>query len=177
LSILQGSEEQGSERQHSDAARLGAAPDACKWSLDTQPAELRHFAGNKGKRATADVEQSARRVVIAAELFHDHACAIRQIECGAVDEANADPAAGRGLYDVAGADRVAGFDPKGRTVRTRQGARPHDRFDLPNSQYRSRRRLCVKAGRLIVKHKPTMAGHWPPPPHGLRAGPWQSFLV
>src|SRR5207342_3856321 len=99
--------EQRSERQHSDAAGLGAAPDACKGCFNTQPAMLRHFTGNKSKRAATDIEQSGRLGAIAAELFHDRACAVRQAKCGAVDETNADLAAGCGLEDVAAANRIA----------------------------------------------------------------------
>src|SRR5262249_19758297 len=82
---------------------------------------------------------------------------------------------GRGLYDVAGADRVVGLDWKGIAVRARQDARPHDRFDFPDDQCTARRRLCCKAGRLAVGHKMTMAGHWPPPLL-VCAGLWQCFL-
>src|SRR5262245_8703613 len=131
-------------------------------SLDAQPTVFRHLAGNKSKRAAADIEQSGRFSAIAAELFHDDTRIVRQVERRAIDEANADFAAGRGLYDVAAANWVAGFDLKRIAARARKRAHPHDAFDLPDDQCRARRRLC-KAGRLLPKRKTTMAGHWPRP--------------
>ena len=124
---------------------------------------LRHFTGNKSKRAATDIEQSGRLSAIAAELFHDRACAVRQAKCGAVDETNADLAAGCGLEDVAAANRIAAFDLKRVAARARKRAHSHDAFDLPDDQCRFRRRLCIKAGRLNVGHKMTLAGHSPAP--------------
>src|SRR5262245_11614132 len=144
-------------------------------SLDAQPTVFRHLAGNKCKRTAADIEQSGRFSAFAAKLFHGDTRIVRQVERRAIDEANADLAAGRGLYDVAAANWVAGFDLKGIAARARKGAHPHNTFDLPDDQCRSRRRLCNKAGRLLVNRKTTMAGHSGHAPLSLRPKPRQIF--
>src|SRR5262245_66529006 len=110
-------------------------------SLDAQPTVFRHLAGNKSKRAAADIEQSGRFSAIAGELFHDDTRAVRQVERRAIDEANADLAAGRGLYDVAAANWVAGFDLKRITAQSRKNAVLHNVFDLTDDQRRHSRRL------------------------------------
>jgi len=159
LRILQGGEEEGSERQHSDAARPGTATDAAEGRFNLQPAALCHFAGDKSKRAATDIEQSGRLGAVAAELFYDRTRAVRQVKCSAVIETNTELAAGRGLEDVTAADRIARLDLKRITARPCKSARAHDDFDLPNDQCRPCRRLCIKAGRLNVGCKMTMAGH------------------
>src|SRR4029079_17382088 len=159
LRIFKSGEEQRRERQHSDAARLGTAPDIAKGRFNLQPAALCHFAGDKRKRAATDIEQSGRLGAVAAELFYDRTRAVRQVKCGAVTEKNTELAAGRGLEDVTAADRIARLDLKRITARPCKSARAHDGFDLPNDQCRPCRRLCIKAGRLNVGCKMTMAGH------------------
>jgi hypothetical protein len=56
------------------------------------------------------------------EFVQHHVSAARQVEGGAVDEVNSDPAVGSGFDCVALANRIANFDSSRDAARTRKGA-------------------------------------------------------
>jgi hypothetical protein len=134
LDFLHGSEEQRGERQHANAGRLCAAPDACKRRVDPETTGFPHLAGDKTEGPLRYIEPSRRRSLVAGEFFDQHAGAVRQAKGGAVDEANADLAIGGGLNDVTLADRIAKLDLNGDVTGSRKSARAGCRLDFADKK-------------------------------------------
>src|SRR5581483_909574 len=69
LRPLHGSEEQRSERQHSDSTGMRAAADRCEGCFKAQCAGFRHLAGYESERAPAHIDLCGRRLAIALEFL------------------------------------------------------------------------------------------------------------
>ena len=117
----------------------------------------------KAPRVTSN--RAEGEVPSVGKLSQHHAGVVGQAKGGAVDEANADPAVGRGLDDVAPADGIANLDFNNDSTGANKGARAGNRFNFADKRTGSDPRLRNEAGRTIslARRRAETSEHLPCP--------------
>ena len=133
VSLFHDREDQAGKRKHAKAASPGPTTNARNWGIDPEVAGFRHFASDEREGPPGDLEQRRRCPPFGRKFFQRDTRTVFKAKNRAVDEADADPAVGSGLNDVALADSIANLDLNDDPVGTRKGTCAGNNLNFANN--------------------------------------------